>query len=208
MQMPNIPTDNLYKFLSLSGIAIFIFSIVYPVYLSKQLDDLVNETTTSIGLMEIETEFLSKKLNELSEESSKKTDEKSKDCDYKKENNPEKDLKKLLENLYDEKNCDSLKFIYQYKDELFRELKKLKENQKQLIEMRELNHQHNINNYQIKRKIEINRELANDLKTIHRFAFLGIVLGIILAIIGFYLWYNKVQKLLDEKIRLELKEKS
>ena len=125
-------------------------------YQSKQLDDLVNENTTSIGLMEIEIDFLNEKLNDLTEESSKKTDEKSKDSDYEKDNNTEKDYKEKLENLYDEKNRDYLKFIFQYKDELFPELKRLKDNQKQLLEKKkqlleieELSHQHKINNYKI-----------------------------------------------------------
>lgn len=76
MQIPNIPTDNLYKFLSLSGIAIFMFCIVYPEYLNRQLDELIDENTTSIGLMKLETENL-KERTKILKESVKKLGEKT-----------------------------------------------------------------------------------------------------------------------------------
>ena len=34
---PNLPTDNLYKFVALSGVVIFIFSIYYPVTVEKEI---------------------------------------------------------------------------------------------------------------------------------------------------------------------------
>jgi hypothetical protein len=46
------------------------------------------------------------------------------------------------------------------------------------------------------------------LENINFLAFWGRAIGIIFAIIGFYFWYNKVQKLLDKKLLSELKCKS
>jgi exopolysaccharide biosynthesis protein len=37
MNIPNLPTDNLYKFMALSGLFILILSVVYPLYRENEL---------------------------------------------------------------------------------------------------------------------------------------------------------------------------
>lgn len=203
MQIPKIPTDNLYKFLSLAGIIILIFSIVYPKYLIRQLTDSINKNTTSIGLTKIETEYLIGKVKILKESTEKSRNELKK---YNYEKNLEKiiDVKKLKEDLHDEKHRDYLKFIYEYQDEIIPEIKETKEYEKKLHELSELTYQNEINNYKTKRKNEIIMELVSELKQIFRYSFWGIIIGFLTMIIGFNLWYFKVQRFLDKKIELEV----
>lgn len=136
----------------------------------------------------------------------KKLGEKLKDYNYEKYVKTAIDLKQLKEDLHDEKYRDYLKFIFQYRDEVIPDLKESKDNQKQLVELQELLYQTEINNFKTRRKLEINIELTVKLKRVHRLSIWGKIIGLILAVTGFYLWYNKVQKLLDEKIKLEINE--
>ena len=41
MNVPNLPTDNLYKFIALTGIVLFLVALIYPEYKDAQLKDAI-----------------------------------------------------------------------------------------------------------------------------------------------------------------------
>ena len=65
MNIPNLPTDNLYKFMALSGLVLFIISTIYPTYYIDNLTSEVHETGTEIGLFKIETKMVDEKIKDV-----------------------------------------------------------------------------------------------------------------------------------------------
>ncbi|MEM6515800.1 MAG: hypothetical protein AAF688_06420, partial [Bacteroidota bacterium] len=65
--IPSLPTDNLYKFYSLSGLVVLLFSLIFLVI---QYDDLINSIDTlkkDVDLLELESDFLSDDIESLNE---------------------------------------------------------------------------------------------------------------------------------------------
>ena len=52
MNIPIIPTDSLYKFMALAGIALIIFSYVIPYKNSEELDFLIIEVEEELEIIE------------------------------------------------------------------------------------------------------------------------------------------------------------
>jgi predicted RNase H-like nuclease (RuvC/YqgF family) len=65
MNLPTFPTDYLYKFLAISGLFIFIFSIVFPMTRISELNQKALELDTKAKILEIETEELTKEIARL-----------------------------------------------------------------------------------------------------------------------------------------------
>ena len=68
MNMPSLPTDNLYKFLALSGLVTL---VVFPIFYVSQVADRNHkmvETKTEALMLEKEVEFLKWETNALSDE--------------------------------------------------------------------------------------------------------------------------------------------
>ena len=57
--IPNIPTDNLYKFIALSGIAILMFSIYLYVNKGYEIKNSLRETEMKLAILEVKTEIIS-----------------------------------------------------------------------------------------------------------------------------------------------------
>jgi hypothetical protein len=58
MNMPTLPTDNLYKFLSVSGLAIAILSIVLPIMRISEIRMKLVEVKTQANVFSVESEAL------------------------------------------------------------------------------------------------------------------------------------------------------
>jgi hypothetical protein len=56
MQIPSLPTDNLYKFLAISGLVIIILSVAYPLSKSKEfaMDQFDLNIKKSVQIIELE----------------------------------------------------------------------------------------------------------------------------------------------------------
>lgn len=62
MNLPILPTDNLYKFLALSGLAIIALCIVFPLQRIHDLDLKLIETGTKIKVLKLEQKYLQDNL--------------------------------------------------------------------------------------------------------------------------------------------------
>ncbi|UTJ07479.1 hypothetical protein [Arcobacter roscoffensis] len=65
MNIPNIPTDNLYKFLSISSMLITIFFFVIPLYLKHEIDIKIIYLTGEMDLIEKKISITSNDLDIL-----------------------------------------------------------------------------------------------------------------------------------------------
>ena len=72
---PTAPTDNLYKFLALTGLALLLFSLVYPANLMRELELRAAETKTRHALLKEEITQLQDDIQVAMARDSKSADE-------------------------------------------------------------------------------------------------------------------------------------
>ncbi len=70
MDYPNIPTDNLYKFLAIGGLVVSFFSIVYPIGKLLELDFQLADFKAGREEINIERNFLNKEIEILEKKES------------------------------------------------------------------------------------------------------------------------------------------
>lgn len=75
MILPTLPTDNLYKFLALSGLAILIFGVVYPYKLANELELKIVDVGTQIKLLEFESAAIGRVISLLEQKKDLTRDE-------------------------------------------------------------------------------------------------------------------------------------
>jgi hypothetical protein len=144
MNIPNLPTDNLYKFLALTGIIILIFSIA----------------VTEIRLTELESE-----------------------SDY---------------------------YLTQ-KGELYFDIQSLNSDldritDKEIFELKRLKNEIRIRVFKLSRTKELLLKKSKQTRTVFRWSIFGVLSGLLISVFGFVLWYNRVQRYLDYKLKLETKD--
>ena len=203
MNIPNLPTDNLYKFMALSGLVLFIISTIYPTYYIDNLTSEVYETGTEIGLFKIELKMVDEKIKDVGhdvEQLRKRVDRYNLDGDTAK---PMIDIDKILQKIKNAEYRDYLKFKYTYQSDIFPEVRMAKEVDKKIKENDILRYDGEKRLYLIGRKnqlIEIkNKKIENML---WKWYFIQTIGGL-LSIFGFWLWYFRVQRLLDIKLKKE-----
>jgi hypothetical protein len=69
LPVPTLPTDNLYKFMALSGLAILIFSLVFPMIRIGEIKLKLVEVETQTEVLGIETDNLKKDIEHSLNES-------------------------------------------------------------------------------------------------------------------------------------------
>jgi hypothetical protein len=58
MNLPSLPTDNLYKFLALSGLVIVLFSFIFPMKRIGEIELKSLEIKTQVEVLKIEIDYL------------------------------------------------------------------------------------------------------------------------------------------------------
>lgn len=181
MNLPNLPTDNLYKFIALTGVILLIISIFYPEYQRKTLRD--------------EIEVYNGEVRKLSLEKTKSTEK-------------QKELIKRIAILDEKSNCnfqsivnDSIivrtQIIEGPKEliELSKEIDKLIEEYTQLIR------DFDLKSLEISTKLALINNKKNDLLEINEVTYFFGPFSLLIALIGFLLWYEKTQKFQDKVLK-------
>jgi len=199
MEIPNLPTDNLYKFIALSGVFIIVFFISMYVLRSTKLRENLDKITTEIGELQFEKLLLIEKDSILNVDLK---DLESKLDRYKTGSTELKfDLSEISKPILDPNKREAFRFFFTYESEILPERKILDD-----ILLRKKLSDENEEKLRIKtNKIYLmSNQTIEDIKSLRRFSILmslGIFIGSFLAINGFILWYQKVQKYLDIRIR-------
>jgi hypothetical protein len=205
--VPNLPTDNLYKFYAISGIVLILFTLTFETIILRDLEEKSNRIKELIKINELQTKYLYEDVLSLEKESEILKNELNEysieeDSTFDKSKALDKKLEKLKSN---SGYRDYLEFYYKHQTELIPEFGKLKE----IMELTD-KHVAKKREYEIK-SVEIEskkNELKDNLKNFKQFFYIGIYLaiqGIFLSISGFRKWKLKVQDKLDKKLELELK---
>lgn len=181
MTIPNVPTDNLYKFLALTGIFIWLVAFIYPESKRQELTDEVTQLNGEIYRLDYEMKPLEAKTKELKKQIAKL--DKLCGCGF----------KSIVTDsmIVRPKIVDGEKNIV----ELSREIDTLMKEQDDLI------HQTNIKSMDIRVKRElIDNKIANVNELTEASLFL-VPFGIILSMVGFFLWYYQTQTYQDSLLR-------
>ena len=205
MILPNLPTDNLYKFTFLAGLILLLFSIV--LFVTQYNIILEKKYTLSLAIIKHKAEFsfLKEDLKTFKTESNI-LDEAIKTFD-KAHFKTAKNFKTLSEvrKTKTEEN-KYFNFLFRFKNELesrtekFNKLKIVLE--KNLLTRRKIELESNL----LDAKTDM---LINEIKQIKYLLFFCTVLfitGSLLAFNGYNKWLNLVQLVADEKLALELKQ--
>jgi len=62
MEMPTLPTDNLYKFMAIAGLLLFAATMYFPTMLQIQLDDQLIQNDESAKILAADLEFTEYKI--------------------------------------------------------------------------------------------------------------------------------------------------
>ncbi len=178
MTIPNLPTDNLYKFVALSGIAIMIFSVyIYVVHYSRLINDL-----DQIGLGQLKIDY-------------RISQEKRKISLLNLEDSLERSFLSSLDTQGIKAQKIGIRFSQNQSKEISNNLNTLQ------TELDSISSNH----------LDLKYEGILLKKRNERLLFLAIPLAIFfslglgMAIEGFRRWYYLVQKVIDGKMRVELK---
>jgi hypothetical protein len=144
MNIPNLPTDNLYKFLALTGIIILIFSIAI--------------TETRLTELESESDYYLTQQGEL---------------------------------YFDIQSLNS-------------DLDRITD--KEIFELKRLKNEIRIRVFKLSRTKELLLKKSKQTRTVFRWSIFGVLSGLLISVFGFVLWYNRVQRYLDYKLKLETKD--
>jgi len=198
--LPNLPTDNLYKFLALSGLAYFIFTIYH---FSQPVENFHNkylELQFSLNRAELEDSLLNYKYNMQSQYLDKfvsKLPPSKKDEDSilsKLENNQyflQLELDDTKAALSKSKNpSDTLKMLISQQLFLLDNIQNRKLIESKLIDIKA----------QKANLVIISKDL-DDSK--YRF-WLNLIIGLIVSTVGFTLWFFNIQIYEDAKLRQSL----
>ena len=189
MEIPSLPTDNLYKFMALSGILIGLFFTSILGYLIF---------TIEIKYIEIN------KQKDLSNVTYKVNLENRKN---------EKEYLDELENLIEEKkNYLKDRYNNQRTNEYYDDYRELIGEKREFINLKykeKLKNNDNTHILELKKQEDSNRieELIKILKFsifLSVICVIGIIIGIFLAIKGFKLWQIKLQNYLDKNIEKKI----
>lgn len=177
MNLPSFPTDNLYKFISIEGIILFVTALFYPEYRRSEINNEIALNNGDVKRLSIENQKSSSKLKEIKDEI-EILDEKA--------NNTGSIVNDTL---------ISRTRILSGKADLVELSKKI---DKLVLEWKEINMTIELKRIDIDIKSELTenkREALRDLNDI--MIFLG-PLSMLLTFIGFVLWYDKAQKFQDK----------
>ena len=186
MDIPALPTDNLYKFMAISGVLIAMFFsliLIYSMYIIEtknlEIDNNINNIDINIEIFKKSSEIETNYINDLVENLKQKSE--------------------LAKTIY--KNLNTRELIKDYNEYL-----KDKEKINEMIYKVKLKLEDN--NNKLKFEIQKNKSFLEELKKMANFfiilsiiCFLGIILGIYLAIKGFSLWKTRLQDYLDKNIK-------
>lgn len=193
--MPNIsvPTDNLYKFCAISGLFIFIISMLVPDYFRFVVSEKRGNVSIQDGVLILREKFLERDFEKFLRRFKNVSGQLKLEGDIRHFESIEEYV-----DLIEQQNPEKLKELE------FKRLQALKKEINQIeVKQREL-HEMSINVDHAKLRIEFYDDI---IATIKIYKFFGILLGLALSCFGFFFWYSKIQKYEDRNLRKQHKLK-
>lgn len=179
INLPNFPTDNLYKFIAISGIVLFIFAIVYPEYRRTELNKDITLNNGEIKKLLVENNKAKSKLEEIKEEI---------------------DILDSNANITGSFVNDSIirrTRILRGENNLVEDSKKI---DKLVNEWSDLKIQIELKAIEINIKSELIKNNENDIKIINEMMNTLGPISVLITFFGFLFWYSKTQRLQDKML--------
>jgi len=186
MTVPKLPTDNLYKFIALFGLTLVVFYIFFNQKNNLEINEESNEIGYEIDLISFEIEKGNKERKLWISQVAELCETKACNCKIKERTDFNISIS------FDGKNCNSQAIT----DEILSLMDNIK------IDVGEIENKQNIIIAKlnlIKKKKEFYASLKSKLT-------LMLIFGISITLIGFILWYVKVQKYQDILIKKQIAE--
>jgi hypothetical protein len=216
MQIPNLPTDNLYKFMTILGMILFAFFFTFPIVYDDDLTKQIFQMKADSSKLDAEVTFLTQDLQELNSSiDTIDTINITKGSEIFKEfvrndNKRKIDIDGLLDRkdlvfnkIYDSNYREAMKFLYEYYDYLFPEIKKHNDQ----IKLKDLLYAKTKEVYFKNAELNVKEMHINELlrKESYLFKMTKILCYIssFIIIIGLFLWF-RFQRKVDKKLILEI----
>jgi hypothetical protein len=205
MQIPNLPTDNLYKFMATSGVVSIIVCLILVSITSNDKHKEFNNIYTEYLLLDYEIGVLHEKDSILFKDISTLKNKLSK---YQTQNEKQEDIELGDIQLFysNPENRDLFIFLQKYHNEIIPEaldFQNLQLKESQLVENRENLHKKEI---LLNERYRIWKEAHNRNEIIIWVLIVTAIIGSNLAVWGFSFWYNRVQIYLDKQIKRDNNE--
>lgn len=184
------PTDNLYKFIALAGVVIFILSVVYPFRWSMEVDQRRLEVERDIEIAKFET--VEKKALEMELNLARRLAEQA---------------SRLLraEITKSEKSGGSTRAINETIDRLKKESSSFEAKARELSEKLSVSGRNTIERTY---KLKLWKYYDGYATFLFQVGSIGSTVGFILAVLGFYLWYVKLQRYQDVILKSQIEGQS
>lgn len=174
MNIPNIPTDNLYKFIALTGVVLFLISTFYPDYQEDKIKEDIIIFNGEVQKLNLESSNEKRKLKYIKEKVEKL--EKEADCD----------CSSIINDVVIQRTrvLDGPKELLELSNQIDELVEEYLEINKDLeLKAIDISVAREKIDFKENNLLEL-RELSDSLNSVSLF----------LTVIGFLLWYNKTQK--------------
>jgi hypothetical protein len=202
MNIPNLPTDNLYKFIALSGVFIYTSCLLIPIFGFDKLDSEILKTKIDLVVLKTDEIFLSKQYEELENDQNDIIKQLDK-YRFQEKNDSIIDFEQLQKQFRKDEYREYYEFIFNYYDKIFPSAKLIQEWKSKRDELNKLNLELNKKSAIIVEQTKFLHDSLDTLKKYKWIWFIGTFVGSFMCVIGFKLWYCRVQKFIDIKIKLE-----
>lgn len=181
MNIPNLPTDNLYKFIALTGVLLLLISIFYPEYQRIKIRDEITHYNGEIKKLNIESNKSNSKLKDIKEQVEK------------------------LDSISNTKSNSIVNDTIIVRTQVLEGPKVLVDLSLQIDKLVDeylsIRRDLSIQKVEVNTKLNLINDKEADLKDINELTnYLG-GFSIVLSFLGFLLWYEKTQKYQDRVLK-------
>jgi hypothetical protein len=186
MTIPNLPTDNLYKFIALTGIFLFLFAIIYPEYRRQEISNEMTLIDGEISKLDLEKEKIKDKQKEIKNQIDKL--DKQCNCGSKSIVNDSVIVRTVI--------LDGSKELLDLSSSIDQLVEEWKDLHRQLISK--------MIDIVTREKVLINKQ--TEINDYQKEANTYIPVSLIISVVGFMTWYEKTQSIQDKLLKEQYKE--
>ncbi len=206
MNIPNIPTDNYYKFFALSGVTITIASTIIYLTQSNVLKNDLNKMDIEIVKLKVEKTFLIEDRGKTDRELESLPKIDSSLSSINQDSAFTVNLLKEIKSVNNKKIKDYYEFIFKYEDNIFPQKSKLHKITEEVEKQSQIRREIELKTALIKTNLKHVEEKNRTLTINGIILCIFFIIGSQMAARGFIKWYKLVQKPSDEKLRLEIED--
>jgi hypothetical protein len=209
------PTDNLYKFFSITGLIVLAFSILYPEIRSDEVQKKLIDLKGKYELLKYRQEVIlaeQKEMNSFSEGLIKKQKKQlaarktSRIQANEYPNTDIEDYQQLLKDLKNKNEREYFEFKIKYNNDIVPNQKEINNYLASIDKQKLVGQQLDLKSIELSTVEEAVKLEVKKIDYLMALGLIGKIIGLIMAFFGFALWYFLHQKLQDEIINFQVEE--